>query len=969
MFFALKLFVRGFTCLLRDLSPLALPALLFLTAPLTQPGWGQSLYLETDWKRDGFVRQRFQIMGTGGRNNPLRRPLRQAFDGDAIYVRFTLRYAASSIDTPLDGDGEFFVLWLDDQEGNATSTHHLNVPNIGLHVDGDKNRFMVRYSSNNQQFGPALQGDRDTVVVARLSKSKIGPSEPFDQLSLWVDPTPDAENKPVASTKNRQALARVTWLGFSTGGKTELEDVIEVSEIGVATSWREIFGLPPKPTTEIMPLPSPTLDFTSQILPILRSHCFECHAGEDAENNVHLDRWDDVLNQTTPRNSKQSRLYELVANGEMPPGEKHLSKAELEILETWINEGVHWDEEQLPTPTPTSQHWAFQPIERPSIPTVQRSEWIRSPIDAFIAHRHEQRGLTPAPTADPKTLARRASLTLLGLPPTPNLNFDTEESTQQLLNDPAYAERWARHWLDVARWAESNGHQHNRMRPHAWRYRDWVISAFQHDKPFDQFVLEQVAGDEMEPSLDESLVATGFLAAARYSGNELDKQIQRNEILVDITNTTAQAFLGLTIQCAQCHTHRFDPISIRDYYRFQAFFGRGQPGNLVLGSNPPESRDWIDQRWQIFDSTKHRLINVKRKQGHPEPILVTPKAVIAALKGNEKARFKQLESQIEPLAKSWGFYSPVASAQSTFVAPHEMRWPLPRASGTLASNQTHVLIRGDVKVPGPEVQAGWPALFGPSKIDPQKPRTSLAKWIASRNNPLTARVWVNRIWQWHFGRGLVETSGDFGIKGSQPSHPELLDFLASELMESGWSTRHVQQLIINSSTYRQASQFSASNSTIDPDNQSYWRWTPRRLEAEAIRDCMLFAAGLLDPKTGGVSVANEANRRSLYLTQQRDHLPDQQGLFDGPGGVVSCSRRRVSTTALQPLWLMNSTLAQQASEGLAARAGTVQAAIKIAFGRDANQAELDTLQQLATKYGLASACSAILNSSEFIYIP
>ncbi|MDG2222299.1 MAG: DUF1553 domain-containing protein [Rubripirellula sp.] len=958
---ALKFLVRHFPCML-----LAVPALL---AVLTLPAWGQSLQSETDWKQDGFVRQRFQIRGTGGRNNPLRRPLRKAFDGEAIYVRFTLRYAATTIDTPLEGDGEFFVLWLDDQEGNATSTHHLNVPNIGLHVDGDENRFMIRYSSKNQQFGPLLQGDRDTVVIARLSKSKIGSNEPFDLLSLWVDPTSDAESKPLASTQHRQALTRVTWLGFSTGGKTEPEDVIEVSEIDVATSWRAILGLPPKPVTQTTTPPPPTLDFTTQVLPVLRSHCFECHAGETVENNVHLDRWDDVLNQTTPRSANQSRLFELVASGEMPPGNERLSKAELATLETWINEGVHWDEEQLPTPRPTTQHWAFQPVQRPPIPTVQRSNWVRSPIDAFIARRHEQQGLIPAPQADPKLLARRTSLTLLGLPPKPGLKFGTKESTQRLLNDPAYAERWARHWLDVARWAESNGHQHNRMRPHAWRYRDWVVAAFQHDKPFDQFVLEQVAGDEIEPSLDESLVATGFLAAARYSGNELDKQIQRNEILVDIANTTAQAFLGLTLQCAQCHTHRFDPISIRDYYRFQAFFGRGQPGNLVLHSNPQESKGWIDQRWRIFDSAQHRLITVKRKQGHPEPIYVTPKTVIAALRGKEKVRFNQLESQIEPLMKSWGFHSPVSSAQSTLVAPHEMRWPLPRDASVLASNQTHLLIRGDVKVAGPAVQAGWPAVFGPSQIDPQKPRTSLAKWIASRDNPLTARVWVNRIWQWHFGRGLVETSGDFGIKGSQPSHPELLDFLASELIDSGWSTRQVQQLIVNSSTYRQASQFSASNSKIDPDNQSYWRWRPRRLEAESIRDCMLFAAGLLDPKAGGTSVPNQANRRSLYLAQQRDRLPNQQQLFDGPGGVVSCSRRRVSTTALQPLWLMNSNLAQRASEGLAARAGTVEAAFKIACGRQPTKAESNTLQQLANKHGLQSACSAILNSSEFLYIP
>lgn len=946
---------------------------LLLCLLLSSPALAQSISFGTHWQRDGLVTERFQIHGTGSRNNPLRRSLQQPFDGDELFVRFNLRYDADSIDTPTDGDGEFVVLWLDETEGGASSTHSPNVPNIGIHVSGEHNRFMVRYSPNAQRFGPLLEGDREYVVVARLWKSSPGAGESFDQLNLWVDPDSEDELKPLASAQSGRSITHVSWIGFSTGAKTEYEDVIEVGDITLAPSWEQILGLPPKQATESISLPAPppppTIDFATQVFPILKSRCFDCHAGEDVEGELHLDRWDEVLNQTTPRSAERSRLYELVASGEMPPENERLDEEELRILKTWIDEGVHWDEQLLPTPKPVSDHWAFQPIQRPKIPPVQHAEWVRTPVDAFIARAHEENGLSPAPEASTQTLQRRYSLTLRGLPPDVGEPSHSDESIDRMLSDPAYGERWGRHWLDIARWAESNGHQHNRLRPHAWRYRDWVVEAFRSDMPVDQFIRDQVAGDEVEPPQDDRRIATGFLAAARYSGNELDKQIQRNEILVDITNTTAQAFLGLTMQCAQCHTHRFDPISIRDYYRFQAFFAQGQPGNIVFAQSDPNAQNWIQQRWELFDSVHHRLVAVKRKQGHPEPIYVIPKSVVAGMKPPEKARFKSLEAKIASLNQSWSFYSPVSSAESTLVAPHEMRWPLPRDPGVLQANQTHVLVRGDVGVPGPAVEPGWPAVFGPAEVDPSKPRTSLANWLTDRNNPLTARVWVNRIWQWHFGRGLVESSGDFGTQGTQPTHPELLDYLASELIDSGWSTHAIQRLITESATYRQSSQFSQSNANIDPDNRLHWRWTPRRLEAEAIRDCVLAVAGQLDTTVGGESVGADSNRRSLYLRQRRDNFPDQQQLFDGAGGVVSCTRRRVSTTALQPLWMMNSPLVQQASEGLAHRSGSVEAAFEIALGRSGSEAELEPLRQLAEQYGLQSACLAILNSSEFLYIP
>lgn len=915
----------------------------------------ESLLSDSDWKLNGFATPRFEINGTDSRNNPVRQQLRKPFSGDELFVRYRICYDADTIDTPAEDEGEFFVLWLDQAEGGEAATHSGGVPNLGIHVSGEENRFMARFASGGEKFGPKLEGDRDFLVVGRLWKSKTGAAEVFDQLDLWIDPEEDAEFKPNASAKSAKSISDVRWIGFSTGAKTEIDDRIEVWDVEVATTWEGILGLPPKPepsASEPEPVVQKTIDFADHVYPILESRCFKCHAGEDAKKGIRLDALDEVLNQTT-------RMLELVAAHEMPPKDegKPLSSAEIETLRTWVAEGLDWDEQLLPTPIPKTDHWAFQPILRPAVPEVKNSDWARTPVDNFIARKHESVGLQPAPEALPEILSRRLALGLTGLP---NSAFRIPNSAfvDELLDSTAYGERWARFWLDIARWAESNGHQHNRDRPHAWRYRDYVVDAFTNDKPFDQFLREQIAGDLLEPLRDENLVATGFLAAARYSGNELDKQIQRNDILVDVVNTTGSAILGLTVECAQCHTHKFDPISIRDYYRLQAAFADAQPGNLVFTGNE-EGRALVEERWRIFDEVHDRLVSIKRRQGHPEPIYVIPKSVIGGMKPAEKARFNELETQIGKLPQTWGW---AAASEQLLVAPHTMRWPLPRELG---KTRTRLLVRGDVGSPGPEVEAGWPAVFGPTPASSEHPRKALAGWLTSPENPLTARVWVNRLWQWHFGRGLVETSGDFGERGSAPTHPELLDFLASELISSGWSTKHIHRLIVNSATYRQSPTFSETNSALDPDNESLWRWTPRRLEAEAARDSILAVSGRLDPAVGGPSVDHDSNRRSLYLKQKRDRLPHQQLLFDGAAGNVSCSRRRVSTTALQPLWLMNSDFVQTSAKQLAGRAGSVEAAIRIVYGREPISSELEALAGLP----LESACLALLNSSEFLYLP
>lgn len=927
----------------------------------------QDLKFDSSWKTDPFATAVFEINGTEGRNNPLRRKLVQPFKGEELFVRYQIRYDKSTLDLPKDDEGEFVVLWLDETEGSAGSTHSGGIPNIGIHVSAEQNRFMIRYAPNRERFAAEVIGDQDFQVVARLWKSNASDDEPFDQLDLWIDPESNSENAPHASAESATAIKSVSWLGFSTGAKTEIEDRIFVWDIAVASSWNEILQIPgatiPKMKSTVAK--RRTIDFKQHVLPILTNKCFPCHSGTDAE--IRLDAHDEVLNLCSIGNSDDSQLFHEVSSGRMPPkDEPQLSADEIKTIKTWIDEGVDWDEHRLPPPRPQTDHWSFQPIVRHDIPDVQRSDWVRTPVDAFIAAKQESLGVTSAVPANAATLARRMSLDMLGLPAS-----KLDVSVEEFLNAPAYSERWARHWLDVARWAESNGHQHNRFRPHAWRYRDWVIDAFRRDLPFDEFLLHQIAGDEMpvdESENDPKLVATGFLAAARYSGNELDKRIQRNDILVDIVNTTSSAFLGLTLECAQCHTHKFDPISLRDYYRLQAFFAGGQPSNVSFATDAEAAEPLVRERWKIFDQTYERLVKVRRKRGDPTAELVIPKTVVAKMSGTDRKRFEQLNQKIAELNQTWAFCSPLESKQPRTMTPHEMRWPLPRHLKT-GQNGVAMLLRGDVNSPGPVVPPGWPIVFGPTPKQPVS-RIHLAEWMTSKDNPLVARVWVNRIWGWHFGRGLVATIGDFGQQGTPPTHPKLLDYLASELIDRDWSTNHIHRLILNSATYRQSSAYSKSNGDIDPGNTTYWRWTPRRLEAEAIRDCILAASGQLDRTAGGPSdTTTVSKRRSIYQRQHRQRFPIQQTLFDGDTGNTSCSRRLVSTNALQPLWSLNSEFSQQAAAALADRAGTIEAAFINCLARQPNEDERAQFQVHVDQHGLISACLVLLNSSEFFYIP
>ena len=962
-----------------------------------------------------------EMIGTGERNNPLRRQLAEPFAGDELFVRFLLRYRADGIDTAAVDDGEFFVLWLDDRDGGDQATHG-EVPNIGIHVatEGplkDSNVFMARISPQESGWSEIeLSGDRTFLIVGRLSKSVTGEFENYDTVELWIDPRVDAMREPAATIHRRQSINQVRWLGFSTGRKTESGDRIWIDELAVGRTWESVLGLPPVETEETVDPSEPVVavNFSDEVYPLLESRCFECHRGDDPDSGTRLDHLDAVLEFVVPGQSGQSPLMQRVESADsteqMPPAEAGLplTANEQALLRMWIDQGAVWDEELLPTPRLESDHWAFQPINRPPVPGAINTAWERTPVDAFILARQREAGVVPAAVADRTTLIRRLSFDLLGLPPTPEevdafVNDDAPDAydrlVERLLVSPHHGERWGRHWLDLARFAESNGHQHNRNRPHAWRYRDYVVESFNSGAAYDQFLTEQIAGDELEAFSDAGLVATGFLAAARYSGNELNKQVQRNDILVDVVNTTAATVLGLTMECAQCHNHKFDPITARDYYRFQGFFLQGQPVNVILpgaaadvASQPVDSErgDLIREQEELYASVHERLFRAERRKRPDGEILLTPSRVVGGMTDEERARYDDLGVQIAALPQTWAYHSPVTAARSLSVPRLEMRWPLEFDASLLAELQPTLYVRGEIGNPGPVVGTGWPSVFGPVPEDApiaERPRTVLAAWLKSPENPLTARVWVNRIWQYHFGRGLVETASNFGVETPLPRQAALLDWLAAELVDSGWNTRHVQKLVLLSGTYRLSAEHSTANADADPGNELYWKWIPRRLEAEAIHDTILTVSGELDRRMGGASdQSEESRRRSLYQFQRRNDLPHMQKLFDGPSTLTSCSRREVSTVPLQPLYLLNSAFVRDCAEHFADRVRSsagddtgaqIGTAFELALGRQPDAFERDQLNLFLDEAtdgatasdGLVDLCQALLNLNEFLYIP
>jgi uncharacterized protein DUF1553/uncharacterized protein DUF1549/cytochrome c len=684
-------------------------------------------------------------------------------------------------------------------------------------------------------------------------------------------------------------------------------------------------------------------DFDTVVAPILADRCIDCHGGTKPKGGLDLTRKAGAFaGKSGPvlvaKKLAESTLWQRVEAGEMPP-KKPLPAAEKAILKAWIESGAAWGSDPIdPFRVTTSRRagfdwWSLQPIRRPPLPTVQHSAWVRNPIDRFILAKLEAEGLTPSPEADARTLLRRLHFGLTGLPPTPDeiatfvvasKTADIEKAladqVERLLSSPAYGECWARHWLDVVRFSESNGFEHDELRKNAWPYRDWVIQAFNGDMPYDEFARLQIAGDVL--ANDAGAVATGFLVAGGFDSvgqtqqSAAMKAVVRQDELEDIVGTIGQTFLGLTVQCARCHDHKFDPVRTEEYYRLTAAVAGVRHGERQIAS------------------PARRIYAVSPR---------TPEPIYLLLRGNP--------GQLGPL-----------------VAP------------------------GGVAALGPEAEF---KLDG--KASDADRRRVLAQWIASPKNSLFARVMVNRLWHYHFGVGLVDTPSDFGFNGGRPSHPELLDWLADEFAHSGYSVKHMQRLIVGSATYRQASAHRAAAAQRDADNRWLWRKASLRLEAEAVRDSVLFVAGQLNDTHGGAGYQDfkvvvrgatfgytpidsddpTVQRRSIYRTWTRGGRSPLLDVLDCPDPSTVAPRRAVTTTPLQALSILNNSFVLRMADRLAERVKKdvgddptrqIVRAYALAYGRSPTNDEIKTALPVVETHGLSVLCRAIFNSSEFLYV-
>ena len=700
-------------------------------------------------------------------------------------------------------------------------------------------------------------------------------------------------------------------------------------------------------------------DFNRDIAPLIAKRCLECHNKRDLKGDINL-----TTEVGFTKGTENGRLaLELVTKGEMPPKVKgqqqKLPDAEIALLKRWVNAGVAWPSGRVLDPYESTTDvrggrdwWSLQPVVRPAVPRL-----AKHPVDAFIAAKLAKESMVSAVRADRRTLVRRAYFDLTGLPPTP-------EQVEQFIRDPApdawprlidrllasprHGEHWARYWLDLVRFAETDGYERDKLKPNIWRYRDWVINAFNSDMSYTQFVAEQLAGDEVPNRTEQSVVATGMIRAGTWNDEPNDPNDYLYTRLEDMVHTTTSAFLGLTVKCARCHEHKFDPIPQNDYYRIASFFWAGHMGQANQGGPTTKALGYEAYGWTD-------------KSSNPPPI--------------------------------------------------------------------RLLLNGERHKPGPEIAPGFlsavNALDKPLAPPPPGSKTTqrrlqFARWITNEQNPLTARVMVNRLWLQHFGQGLVRSPNNFGFKGELPTHPGLLDWLASEFMRPtvdagpAWTLKRIHKLIMTSSTYRQRSVHPHETQYSQRDflNRNLWKFNRRRISSESLRDAMLAVGGRLNMRMGGPSFypgmsaealeglsrkagdwksspADERSRRSIYMMTKRSRLLPLMTTFDFSDTTASCGQRDVTTVAPQALALLNNQFTHAQSEALAKRlaghaAGTVEQvklAWQLAFGRNPSDGELGQAENHLHEQrqhfdgrnnpghlALASLCHVLLNCNEFIYV-
>uniref|UniRef100_A0A7C2JZR2 DUF1549 domain-containing protein n=1 Tax=Schlesneria paludicola TaxID=360056 RepID=A0A7C2JZR2_9PLAN len=781
------------------------------------------------------------------------------------------------------------------------------------------------------------------------------------------------------------------------------------------------------PLSAADPTASGTGFFEKKIRPVFVEHCIKCHGPDKQWSNFRVDSRDALLAGgdfgpgVVPGKPDQGWLLKAVRqeSGElsMPP-KSRLSPQQIADLETWIRNGAPYPAAEVTrSKYRDPHHWAFQQVVDPPLPDVKNRDWVESPLDRFILARLEAHQLTPAPRADKRTLLRRVTFDLTGLPPTPEdlaafLADDRPDAlarvVDRLLSSPAYGERWGRHWLDVARYADSNGLDENVAHGNAWRYRDYVVAAFNSDKPYDQFVREQLAGDLLPAGDDnqraEQLIATGFLSLGPKVIAEPDEAKMEMDIVDEQLDTLGKALLGLTFGCARCHDHKFDPISTADYYALAG----------------------------IFKSTRTMESFKKVAKWHENPL---PDPQAAARQAAHQAQVEARKAEIQQLTDEANSALRQASPEGTLSDKPETQYPpetlarlkelraaladlekaapeMPSAMGVAELKVTDVAvhIRGSHLKLGDVVPRRVPEVFAspaaPTFSAGESGRRELGEWLVHPQHPLTYRVLVNRVWRWHFGQGLVRTQDNFGMLGEAPTHPELLDWLTARFVEQGASLKALHRLILLSSTYQQASVPEAATAERDPDNRLWGRTNVRRLEAEAVRDALLAVSGTLDRTMGGslLQVKNRAYffdhtstdktnydtlRRSLYLPVVRNNVYDVFQLLDFPDAAVTTGDRATTTVAPQALLMLNSPLVAEAGAQLARRVLSerpsnverIEWLYELAYGRPATPAEIaagegflqSAVTLLPTTGGDVSQraweayCQTVLIANEFIY--
>jgi hypothetical protein len=738
--------------------------------------------------------------------------------------------------------------------------------------------------------------------------------------------------------------------------------------------------------------------FREKVAPVLNTECFRCHSteAEKVRAGLRLDSREALLEggdsgpAIVAGKSGESLLIHAIRHEDgmaMPPKKPRLSEAVVADFAKWVDLGAPYPPASAIQPSFSAtiqqarSHWAFQPVRKAVTPPVRDAAWLHNPIDAFILAKLEERRWHPSAPADRADWLRRVTFDVTGLPPTPeeieafvgDPSPDSDERVvDRLLASPRYGQRWGQHWLDLVRFAESEGFEYDRHIPDGWRYRDYVVDSLNRDKPFDRFVVEQIAGDEIAPGDRESETASIFhrLGPVRRNAGNPEIALSRNEVLTERTDILGATFLGLTVGCARCHNHKLEPIAQKDYYRLQAYLAATEEHDISLAT-PAQVKAWEADR--------------KRIQGEIKKLQAKSRKASEGEKARLAVEIEAMEDSIPP---------PPATIPAIWN-DSKRRTPI------------HVLKRGVWENKGEPVGPRPPSVLVADDLpelspDLPDPRSRLARWLASPEHPLTARVIVNRLWQHHFGTGLVKTVNDFGTKGDRPSHPELLDWLAATLVEDGWRLKAIHRLILLSATYRQSGTPRYPEATReDPENRLLSRFNRRRLEAEEIRDAMLAVSGRLNARAGGPSVMvpvapgivrlllkptqwqvardeAEFDRRSIYLIAKRNlRLPFLE-TFDAPALLTSCSRRESSTHAPQALELLNGPLSNELAEAFAERLRKetggeprcmVDRAYRLALGRPPTPREEALALEFLRDQPLTEFTLALFNLNGFLYVP